>query len=52
MIYGTIGSMLGAIAWWVANGMPRSLEYMAERTGWLLIAGAYPLLGLTPPSIS
>jgi len=52
VVYGAIGAVLGVISWWVANGLRRSPKYMAERAGWLLIAGAYPLLGLTAPSIT
>jgi len=51
VVYGIIGSVLGVISWWIATGLRRSARYMAERTGWLLVAGAYPLLGLTPPSL-
>ena len=51
VVHGAIGATLGVISWWLQNGMKRSPEYMAERLAWLLISGAYPLLGLKPPQI-
>jgi AcrR family transcriptional regulator len=50
VVHGAIGAVLGTISWWLESGMRRSPAYMAERTGWLLVAGAYPMLGLVPPS--
>lgn len=46
--YAAIGSTMGVIAWWLRTGLKRSPEYVAERLGWLLTSGAYPLLGLAP----
>jgi AcrR family transcriptional regulator len=52
VVSATVGAVLGVINWWLATGMRRSPEYMAERIGWLLVSGSYPLLGLTPPRLA
>ncbi len=45
------GALLGLITWWLENNMPHSPEYMADRFGWLSIAGAYPMLGFPTPEL-
>jgi len=51
VLSGSVGAILGVIAWWLRTGMRRSPEYVAERAGWLVVGGSYPLLGLRPPSV-
>ena len=45
------GALLGIIVWWLDNGLPHSPEYMADRFGWLSVAGTYRMLGIEPPSL-
>lgn len=45
------GALLGIIIWWLENGLPHSPEYMADRFGWLSVAGAYRMMGIEPPSL-
>jgi AcrR family transcriptional regulator len=51
VVYGGLGALIGVMAWWLRSGMRRSPEYTAERCAWLLVAGTYSLLGLSPPSL-
>jgi len=45
------GALVGTITWWLETGMPHSSDFMADRFAWLTIAGCYPMLGLTPPTL-
>ena len=45
------GALLGIIIWWLDNGLPHSPEYVADRFGWLSVAGTYKMMGIEPPSL-
>jgi len=45
------GALLGIIIWWLDNNLPHSPEYMADRFGWLSVAGTYRMMGIEPPSL-
>jgi len=45
------GALLGIIVWWLDNDLPHSAEYVADRFGWLSIAGIYRMIGIEPPSL-
>jgi AcrR family transcriptional regulator len=45
------GALLGIITWWLENDLPHSPEYMADRFGWLSVAGTYKMMGIEPPSL-
>ena len=45
------GALLGIIIWWLDNGQPHSPEYVADRFGWLSVAGIYRMMGIEPPSL-
>lgn len=45
------GALLGIIIWWLDSAMTYSPEYMADRFGWLSVAGTYPMMGIDPPSL-
>jgi len=45
------GAMLGIIIWWLDNDLPHSPEYVADRFGWLSVAGTYRMMGIEPPSL-
>jgi AcrR family transcriptional regulator len=45
------GALLGILIWWLDNNLPHSPEYMADRFGWLSVAGTYRMMGIEPPSL-
>jgi hypothetical protein len=45
------GALMSTIIWWLENKLPHSPEYMADRFGWLSVAGTYRMLGIEPPSL-
>jgi AcrR family transcriptional regulator len=45
------GALLGIILWWLDNDRPHSPEYVADRFGWLSVAGTYAMLGIEPPRL-
>lgn len=45
------GALLSIIIWWLDNDLPHSPEYMADRFGWLSVAGTYRMMGIEPPSL-
>jgi AcrR family transcriptional regulator len=45
------GAMLGIIIWWLENDLPHSPEYVADRFGWLSVAGTYRMMGIEPLSL-
>ena len=45
------GAMLGIIIWWLNNDLPHSPDYVADRFGWLSVAGTYRMMGIEPPSL-
>jgi AcrR family transcriptional regulator len=45
------GALLGIIIWWLDNDLPHSPEYVADRFGWLSVAGTYRMMGIEPPSL-
>jgi AcrR family transcriptional regulator len=45
------GALLGILTWWLENNLLHSPEYMADRFGWLSIAGTYRMMGIEPPSL-
>ncbi len=45
------GALLSIIIWWLDNDLPHSPEYVADRFGWLSIAGTYKMMGIEPPSL-
>jgi AcrR family transcriptional regulator len=45
------GALMGIIIWWLDNDLPHSPEYMADRFGWLSVAGTYRMMGIAPPSL-
>ena len=45
------GALLGIIIWWLDNDLPHSPEYVADRFGWLSVAGTYQMMGIEPPSL-
>jgi len=44
------GALLSIIIWWLDNGLPHSPEYMADRFGWLSVAGTYRMMALSHPA--
>src|SRR5450432_730792 len=46
-----VGALLGIIIWWLDNDLPHSPEYVADRFGWLSVAGTYKMMGIEPPSL-
>jgi len=45
------GALLSIIIWWLDNDLPHSPEYVADRFGWLSVAGTYRMMGIEPPSL-
>ena len=45
------GALLSIIIWWLDNDLPHTPEYMADRFGWLSVAGTYKMMGLEPPNL-
>jgi AcrR family transcriptional regulator len=45
------GALMGVIVWWLEEGLPHTPEYMADRFGWLSVAGVYRMMGLEPPGL-
>ena len=45
------GALLSITIWWLDNNLPHSPEYMADRFGWLSVAGTYRMMGIDPPSL-
>ena len=45
------GALLSIIIWWLDNDLPHSPEYVADRFGWLSVAGTYRMMGIEPPNL-
>jgi AcrR family transcriptional regulator len=45
------GALLSIIIWWLDNDLPHTPEYIADRFGWLSVAGTYKMLGIEPPKL-
>jgi len=45
------GALLSIIIWWLDNDLPHSPEYVADRFGWLSVAGTYKMMGIEPPRL-